>query len=391
MDEIYLDYHTTTPIDEQVIAAMQPFISQKWGNYLQSHRKGQELTAPLTAAFKSIYALIDADENQENFIFTSSNQEAVAHVFQIVYKNAVHAQGKNHLITIAIEDAPILMNMKKMEGYGCKSSYLPLTDQGIIDEKKIIEEITPRTSLISISLAHGALGIIQPIEKIKEICKLRGIYLHLDISYAIGKIDLKYNELQADFITFGGDKFFGPKSSGGLYIRPKIAIEPLICGGLEQGGYRGGILDTAQVVGLGVACKLAKENLMEMCLEVAGLRDQFEKMLSEKLGTDIHIWFKNSLRLPNTTLVSFSKVTADSLLYALNHRKLYATLGGVSFQKLGALLETIGHNSLNVHGTLLFAFSRQTSFEQVKKAVQVIVEEVQRLQQSVQDVEQQWD
>lgn len=378
MTEIYLDNHTTTPIDPKVLEEMEPYFKDKWGNYLQLHKKGSELVPSLHQAYRKIYDLLGADIKEDRILFTSSNEEAISHLFHIVYKNAVQKQGKNHFLTLKTEDASILMNTKKMEDYGCKTYFLPQDSNGLIEVEKIAETITPRCCLVSLTLASGMSGLLQPIEELKELCKLRGIYLHLDVSYAVGKLELNIEDLGADFITFGGDKFHGPKSSGALYVAPGIAIEPLICGGVEQQGLRGGVLDTAAVVGLGIACELAQKNLSEMCLETASLRDLLERYLEEGLD-DIFILFDQNIRLPNVSVISFKGVVADALLHALNSRAVYASIGGGPFQKLSMLLNAIGAKPQIANGALSFSLSRFNSAEEIKIAADIIIEEVKKL------------
>lgn len=378
MTEVYLDNHTATLLDPLVYEVMIPYLTQKWGNYLQAHKKGVEVFGDVFSAYEKIYSLLNADPKEDTLIFTSSNEEAISHVFHIVYENAVRGNGKNHFLSIQSEDAPILMNLKKLDLLGCKTIYMPLDKQGVLDTKQIAESITPRCALVSISIANGMTGLIQPIEELKELCKLRGIYLHLDISFAIGKMEIDVSQIGADFITFGGDKLHGPKSSGILYVRPGIKITPLICGGLEQNGFRGGSLDTSQIVGLVKAIDLAKENISEMCLEIASLRDLFERYLEEGLEK-IHILFNKCMRLPNVCVVAFEKVSADALLYALNQKGIYATLGGAHFQKLSILLESVGYPYWIADTSISFALSRFTTAEEVKFACDIIIEEVLKL------------
>lgn len=380
MTEIYLDNHTTTALDPQVIEVMGPFLSTFWGNYLQPHQKGQELIKEIHQAYQLIYDLIKADPVEDELIFTASCEEAISHVYHMVYKNQVQGQGKNHFLTLATEDAAILMNLKKLEPMGCLTHHLELNDEGVIKVDKIAEAITPRTAMVSLSLAHGLTGIVQPIEKLKELCRLRGILLHLDISYAVGKIEIDIHELGADFITFGGDKFHGPKSSGILYVRQGMRVEALIAGGLEQKTWRGGILDVSQLAGLAKACELAQKHMGEMCLEIASLRSLFEKTIEDRLGKIVRVLFSNNLRLPNVSVITFKNIIADALLYELNHKKVYATLGGVRFQRLSHILEILHYSSNEGHGALSFAISRFTTKQEIMEAAEIIIQQVERMQ-----------
>ncbi len=378
MKEIYLDNHTTSSLDPKVVEAMQPYFKARFGNYLQPHQKGQELASDIYSAYEKVYELIGADVADDELIFTSSCEEAISTVYHIAHQECVQKQGKNHFLSLSTEDAPILMNLKKLELQGCKTIHLELGTDGLISVDKIAEAITPRTAMVSLTLAHGLTGLIQPIERLKELCKLRNIFLHLDISYAIGKMDIDVQELGTDFITFGGDKFHGPKSSGILYVRPGIAIAPLICGGLEQKGLRGGILDVSSLVGLSIACTLAKENISEMGLEVASLRDTFENKLNNNLD-EIEIIFNQGMRLPNVSVIAFKSSVSDALLYALNQKGVYASFGGVQFQRLSNILNTLGYAPQVANGAISFALSSQTTLEDIESATGIIIEEVKKM------------
>ena len=386
MKEIYLDNHTTTAPHPKVLEAMKPYLTKRWGNYLQPHQKGQELISDIHKAYEKIYELIGADVSDDELFFVSNCEEAISTVYQIVYQEAVQQQGKNHFLTLATEDASVLMNLKRLEKLGCSTFNLELNKEGLIQVDKIAEAITPRTALVSLSLAHGLTGLMQPIEKLKELCKLRGIFLHLDISYAIGKMDIDVQELGADFITFGGDKFHGPKSSGILYVHSGVRLHPLILGGLEQKGVRGGILDVSQLAGLAEAAMHAQENISDMGLEIASLRDLFESNLRKGLD-DVEILLSHGMRLPNVSVVAFKDVVADALLYSLNHKKVFASLGGVQFQRLSHILDLLGQSPELANGALSFAMSHQTTAEEVNKASEIIIEEVKKLRLMTKNME----
>lgn len=372
---IYLDHHTATYVDPQVIEVMKPYMENYWGNYLQPHIKGQELTHPIKEMYQTLYKLIGADPNEDTILFTSSREEAITQAFQIGYQNGMQESGKNHFLTLQVEDASILMNAQRLKDRGCMTEYIPLKSSGVIDVDKIIESISPRTAMISLSLAHGLTGIIQPIEKLKEICHLRGILLHLDVSYAIGKVELDVTELGADLITAAGSAMHGPKSSGFLYVRSGLKASPLIVGGLEQKGWRGGELDVASLSGLTKAVTMAQEQMSEMCLEIASFRDVFEQNITQALDAS-EVLFVQTMRLPNVSVIAFKNVVSDALLYVLNQKKVVASLGGVQFQRLNHILECLGYSWQVAQGALAFSFAKTTTLEDVNAASQIIIQTV---------------
>jgi len=175
-------------------------------------------------------------------------------------------------------------------------------------------------------------GVLQNIEGLKEICALRGILLHLEISYVLGKIEIDFQELGADFVTFGGELLHGPKSSGALIVKDSVELMPFILGGHEQNGLRGGTLDLASLMGFATACSLMKSHLSEMNLEVARLRNLFEKKIVKELD-QVQVLFQTHARLPNVAVIAFEQVHSDSLLYTLNKRGVAASIGGRCFSK----------------------------------------------------------
>lgn len=385
MKRIYLDHHSTTKPDEQVVAQMLPYLTDKWGSYVQPHDEGQKLIPDIIGAYEKIKDLVKVTD-EATVVFTSSNVEAINHVLDHVYRKVVRESGKNHLIALSSDVAPILMPLKRLEPLGCHTTYLPAGQSGSISIQEIEDAITPRTALITLSIANGMTGVIQNIEGLKEICALRGILLHLEVSYVLGKIEIDFQELGADFITFGGDLLQGPKSSGALVVKDSLKLEPFIVGGQEQNGLRGGTLDLASLIGFATACSLMKSSLSEMNLEVARLRNQFEKKIVKELD-QVQVLFQTHARLPNVAVIAFEQVHADCLLYTLNKRGVAASIGGGVSQKLSLLLENMGYPSSVANTAISFSFSKETTLEEMQVVIGILVEEVKRLRLMTQKLE----
>ena len=377
MVRIYCDHHTTSKMDPEVIQVLQEHYENSWGLYTQPQEEGQKLVDPIQKAFGAILSFINADENYTP-VFVSGAAEANNHVYHHYYHSVVKETGRNHVITLSSEDATILLPLKNLEDLGVHTTWLPVGESGAINVDAIIKAITPRTGLISFSLAGGLTGVLQDLEGLKEICEQRKILLHLDVSYAIGKVLLDIQALGADFVTFGGDLIHGPKSSGLLVCKDSCALKPMIIGGLEQAGLRAGPFDAALFLGFAKACELAEQSLEDMGLEVTRLRNLFEKKLTEQIE-GVQVLFKSSKRLPNTSVCSFERVHCDHLLYALNKRGVSASLGGGAFQKLSLLLENMGFSLIEAHSSLSFAFSREVTKEQINMLVGILADEVNRL------------
>lgn len=377
MKDIYLDHHTTSNVDPVVIDAMLPFFTKNWGILTQAHQMGQKMVKDVKLAYQSLYDLIQASD-EDTIIFTSSHAESMAQIFNSIYYTQVKGEGKNHFITLNSEDAETLMNFHDLEPKGCLCTQIKLDSFGVVNPKDIVDAITPRTAFISLSLAHGLTGVLQPIEEIIELCKLRKIALHIDVRYVVGKMDVDVKELNADFITFSSDKIHGPKSASALYIKKGSILKPLILGGFEQNNLRGAPVDIAQLIGFAKAATIAKENIGHLSLETSSLRDYFESTLQKKLGF-VDVLFSKSLRLPNVSVISFKTIASDTLLYALNQRGVYATFGGGLFQKLSYLLDNLGYSSKISETSVSFALSKDTTQKDLDCVIEIIVEEVKRL------------
>ncbi len=378
MTEIYLDNHTVTKPDEEAVKRMIPFLEHKWGNHTQPHDRGQRLCPEAAKECEQIYRLLQADE-EDTILFTSSGEEAIHHVFDFVHRTKVREEGRNHFITLACDEAPVRIHMQESEAAGCFVTYVP-TPFGRRNIDDIIHAITPRTALISIPCADGLTGLIHSPEELIEVCRTRNIYLHTDISYSFGKIPFRRKKESFDFITLGGDRIHSVKSSGLLYARKEI---PLPVGGRT--------LDEGSLAAFSQALQKMYDHTTYLSTEILRLRNLFENKLREKLP-DIQILFRDHKRLPNVSVISFPKMTADSLLFSLNRRGLHACFGGSRMQKLSLLLEGIGFPPQTADSALSFAFSRDTSKKDMEKAVDIISEEAEKLRKLSNRLEEDlWD
>jgi cysteine desulfurase len=256
---------------------------------------------------------------------------------------------------------------KRLEELGCTIKIAPQKENGEIDVGKLEELINPRTALISVTMAHGLTGVIQPVEEIVLLAKKKGVYLHLDATYAVGKYPFSF---ESDYLSFSGDRIHSVKGSGALFAKPTAPLIPFILGGNEQGGLRGGSFDIPSFMALSAAAQQALLYLDRMALEVVRLRDLFEE---EVKGT---VLYKDSFRLPNTTTMIFDKVHGEALLYFLNRKGVYASIGG----------SYAGHLSRIQRGAVSFSLSRMTTEEELRRAAVIINEVVHSLQMLSEDL-----
>ena len=265
---IYLDNSTTTRPSEKAISSMMPYWTTYWGSTSAPHQKGQELFPALTAHFKTLYECIGASE-EDQLILTSSGAEAINHVVASVYRDVTIPSGRNQFLMGAWDEAASMMAINHLEPMGCVSKMIPVNGQGMITAESIIDRLSPRTALISISWGNGLTGVIQPLEEIAALCKERGVRLHLDATHIFGKFYYDLKETGADYLTLNGEQCHGPKGSGLLYIKKGMICSPFIFGSADQAGMRAGGLNMPSLAGLACAIKKLLEYRNFLCTETA--------------------------------------------------------------------------------------------------------------------------
>ncbi len=348
--------------------------------YLASHAK----TIPCNAALERqddetmiphrlerIYDLVDADK-EDLFVFTSSSAESTTQVLLSVFLEISRKTGKCHFITSILEDAPTMQMMKRLEDLGCFVKIAPVDERGQIDLASLKELINPRTALISITMSQGLTGVIQPVEEIAKIAHEKGVLLHLEGTYSVGKYYFSFRDLGADYLTFSGDRIHSLIGTGGLFAKKNAPLVPLILGGKD---FRGGSIDTSSLLALCAASAQSALFLDAMSVEVARLRDLFEKEII-RLIPDAHILFKTEIRLPNTTVISFPFANQEALHYLLSRKNIETLLGGAYSQHLFSLLTASKIDPKIASCALNFSLSRMTTEEELFKAAAEIAKSV---------------
>lgn len=367
---IYLDNNTTTKTSEQAVAKMLPFLTERWGVPSAPHQMGQQLYPAIEEALRGIYALLGARES-DTVVFTSSGAEGINQVILSAYFDVTVHTGKNQFITSVIEEAPAIMAMERLEHLSCVGKYVPADKSGRITAEAISEAMTPRTALVSLSWANGLTGVVNPIEEIAALCKERGVLLHLDASHVLGRLSTTWEEVPAHFVTFSGDQFHAPPGTGGLFIRSDAKCSPLILGGIEQSGYRAGNFSVAGLVALGQAAREAIDARDLVCTEVARLRSMLENKLMAHIP-DAQPFFRDQERLPNCTAIAFPGVANEALLYLLNRKGVYGSIGGGISQQIGLVLAASGIPEEIAQSAVSFSLSRETTEDDIDRAVEVI-------------------
>jgi cysteine desulfurase len=300
-----------------------------------------------------IYELVGAKE-EDKFVFTSSGAEAVNQVFWSVFVEKARKEGRCHILVSSLEDAPTLQSAKRLEELGCFVKIIPTLENGQIDVEALKRLINPKTALISVTMAHGLTGVIQPFEEIIQIAKEKQVLLHLDANYAVGKFPISFD---SDYLTFSGEQIHSVKSSGALFYKEKAPLVPFILGKNGQ--------DFPSLMALTAAAQQATLTLDMMGLEVVRLRDLFEQEIQGE------VLYQNSPRLPNISALLFPGIHQEALLYYLNRKGISAEMGGAYNSYLSRL---VGSES-----ALSFSFSRMTTEEEIRKAIEIINQTVSEL------------
>jgi cysteine desulfurase len=363
MSEVYLDNHSATRPLQASIDASSKFLRTHWGSTTSPHQKGQELFEPLHSYVETLLTSLGAHPS-DRFYFFASHADAIEHLFFSYYLEQIRQSGKNHILTTAIEEAAILMSLKKLEELGCHGKMLPVDSQGRLTPEALNEAIKPRSALLSLAWASGLTGVMQPIEELSKICKEKQIALHVDASYVIGKWPISFHESGIDFMTFDGSFFHAPKGTAGLIIRDKTPLSAPLSAmtGMSVGG----------IAALSTAVDVVQQKMDRMQLETARLRDLLEKGILKGFP-EAKILFKQPSRLPNCTTIAFPGVECDALLFLLNRKKVYASLGGGHCQKLSHLLIASHVDPALAQSALSFSLSYETTKEEIDQAVDAIV------------------
>lgn len=345
---IYLDNHSCTKPCTAALERMKTYLESQWGPSFAPHKMGQELVMALESRMQMIIDLVQSSI-LDRFVFTSSGAEAINQVFWSVFACVARKEGKTHIIVSSLEDAPTMRCAKRLEELGCTIKIAPVNDAGQIDLEELSKQIGPRTALISVSIANGLTGVIQPIDEIIQLAKEKGVLIHLDAEYAVGKIPL---EFRSDYLTFSGDKMHSVKGSGALFAKENAPLVPYILSGSDEMGP----LDVPSLMAMSAAAQQSLLYLDHMALEVVRLRDLFESLIN---GNAL---YSEGPRLPNTSCIAFEGVHQEALLYFLNRKGVYATIGGKYMQHLSKINEC----------ALSFSLSRMTTENEIRDAAEII-------------------
>jgi cysteine desulfurase len=376
---IYMDYSATTPVDPRVADKMIPFLREQFGNPAsRSHMYGWSAEGAVEEARGHVAALVGADPRE--IIWTSGATESN----NLALKGAAHfykTKGK-HIITVKTEHKAVLDTVRELERVGFEATYLEPQDNGLITIEQLEAAIRPDTILVSVMLVNNEIGVIQPIDAIGELCRSKGIIFHCDAAQATGKVHIDLATTKCDLMTFTAHKTYGPKGVGALYVRrkPRIRLEAQMHGGGHERGLRSGTLPTHQIVGMGEAFRLAKEEMDAELVRVKALRDRLANGLMEI--EEVYINGDMEHRVPHNLNVSFNYVEGESLIMAIKDIAVSSGSACTSASlEPSYVLRALGRSDELAHSSIRFTIGRFTTEEDIDFAVELLKSKVGKLRE----------
>ncbi len=376
---IYLDYSATTPVDPRVAEAMIPYLTEKFGNPAsRSHSFGWVADEAVERAREQVAALVNADPKE--IVWTSGATESN----NLALKGAAHfyADKGKHIITVQTEHKAVLDTVRELERQGFAATYLDPEPNGLIDLEKLKAALRPDTTIVSVMLVNNEIGVVQDIAAIGEICRAKGILFHVDAAQATGKVVIDLQKLKVDLMSFSAHKTYGPKGIGALYVRrkPRVRLEAQMHGGGHERGFRSGTLATHQIVGMGEAFRIAKEEMAAENERIRGLRDRLWKGLSGM--EEVYLNGDMDSRVPHNLNVSFNFVEGESLIMAVKDIAVSSGSACTSASlEPSYVLRALGRNDELAHSSIRFTIGRFTTVEEVDYTVKLLQEKIAKLRE----------
>ena len=376
---IYLDYGATTPVDPRVVDAMIPWLREHFGNPAsRSHAWGWEAEEAVEKARGQVAALIGADPRE--IVWTSGATESN----NLALKGAAHfyqTRGK-HIITVRTEHKAVLDTVRELERQGFEATYLDVEADGLLDLEKFRDAIRPDTILASVMFVNNEIGVIQAIAAIGAICREKGVIFHVDAAQATGKVAIDLATLPVDLMSLASHKTYGPKGIGALYVRrkPRIRLEAQMHGGGHERGMRSGTLPVHQIVGMGLAFEIARQEMAEENARIAALH---QRLLDGLSGIE-QVFVNGDLtrRVPHNLNMSFNFVEGESLIMGV---KGIAVSSGSACTSASLepsyVLRALGRSDELAHSSLRMTIGRFTTVEEIDYAVSTLKDRVAKLRE----------
>jgi len=376
---IYLDYSATTPTDPRVAEAMIPYLTQHYGNPAsRSHPFGWTAEKAVENAREEVAKLVNADPRE--IVWTSGATESN----NLAIKGAANFYSGNgkHIVTIQTEHKAVIDTVRELERVGFEATYLAPESNGLVDLEKFRAALRPDTVLASVMLVNNEIGVIQDIEAIGNICREQGVIFHVDAAQATGKVAIDLEKLPVDLMSFSAHKTYGPKGIGALYVRrkPRIRLEAQMHGGGHERGLRSGTLATHQIVGMGEAFRIARE---EMELENARIRRLRDRLLAGLQDIEeVYVNGDIKQRVPHNLNISFNYVEGESLIMAVKDIAVSSGSACTSASlEPSYVLRALGRSDELAHSSIRFTIGRFTTEEEIDYTIDLMRKKIGKLRE----------
>jgi len=377
MKEVYMDYSASSPVDPRVVEAMMPYFTESYGNPSSLHYMGREAVEALMDSRIKIGELIGS--KPEEIIFTSGGTESN----NLGIKGAARRSKDkgNHIITTDIEHISTWNICKYLKKEGFETTFIPVDSQGVVDVEKLKEAITDKTILISVMYANGEVGTIEPIREIGEIAQDHSVLFHVDAVAAVGKIPIDVEKDNIDLMSISSNDIYGPKGTGALFVRKAVKLQPTIQGGGQEKGFRSGTENIPNIVGMGRAAEIAKEEIKEEGKRLTKMRDRLIDGIVNHLK-DATLNGHPTKRLPNNVSVRFKYIEGESLLLDLEMEGVAASTGSACQSKTllpSRVLTAMDISHADTNGSLQFTLGRFNKEDDVDHVLNVMPSIIKRL------------
>lgn len=378
MDILYFDNNATTRPAPEVVEAMLPYLNAWYGNPSSAHRFGQRARQGLETARQQVASLIGCDESELGF--TGGGTEAINTAMRGLVK-ARHP--RKQIITSCVEHSATRAICAQLKGEGYEVVEIPVDMEGMLDMQALAEALSDQTALVSLLWANNETGALFPVGQIAALCHEKHVPFHCDATQAVGKIPVNVHELKFDAASFAAHKFYGPKGVGALYVRRGLRVAPLIVGGPQERGRRGGTENLPGIIGMGAAAQLAECRLENDRPRIAGLRERLEQGILKSIE-QTRVNGSREHRLPNTSNIGFARLEAEAILLLLSEQGICASAGAACSSgslEPSHVLKAMKIDPLYAHGAIRFSLGRYNRDAEVDQLLSVLPPIIAKLRQ----------
>ena len=386
---IYLDNNATTPLDPAVIEEMLSSLREYYGNPSSGYAFAAKARDAVNLARERLAALVGCEPSE--IVFTSGGTESNNAVINSAMQSEPRGKFANgrirrggHIVTSAVEHSAVVRPCQDLVKRGCDVTFLGVDRDGNVDLDQLKAAVRSETALVSMMWANNETGVLFPVEKIAELCRAKGVLFHTDAVQAVGKIPICVRDTAISFLSLSAHKFHGPKGVGALYVRRGTRFHPLIAGGGQEDGRRGGTENVASIVGLGKAAERTLEYLAEGKTHISSMRDRFEKAILETVsGASIN--GAGAARVPNTSSLSFEGVESSTALLLLDRHRICCSAGSAcrtGSHEASHVLRAMDSAGDGARRSLRFSFSRFNTDAQIDRAIEVVPRVIAKLREA---------